>query len=133
MMSFSLFFQSIFSLHCRMMSGPLCAVPVGGPGLPCGLSGRSSAAHGTSVGGPGPLMGPLWAVLGCLWGLCGRSWAALGPYVGGPGLPLGPLWSVLGCSWLQSGPFSNGNAIPRGSGPPRPAEACRGPHKHFFS
>ena len=84
------------------MNGPLCAVPVvttlssddrASVRGPCG---RSWVAPGASVGGPGPLMGPQWAVLGCSWGLSGRSWAAPGASVGGPGLPLGSLWSVLG-------------------------------------
>ena len=38
-------------------------------------------ALGAYVGGLGPLLGPMLAVLGRSWGLCWRSWAALGPYV----------------------------------------------------
>ena len=55
-----------------------------------GLCGGSWAALRAYVGGPGPLSGPLWAVLGRLgafvggpgpswvrsWGLCWRSWAS---------------------------------------------------------
>ena len=48
------------------------------------------------LGGPGPLLGPLRAVLGRSWDLCWRSWAALGAYVGGLGLLLGPMLAVLG-------------------------------------
>ena len=36
---------------------------------------------GTYVGGLGPLLEPMLAVLGGSWGLCWRSWAALGAYV----------------------------------------------------
>ena len=69
-----------------------------------GLCGWSWAAPRASVGGPGPLSGPLWAVLGRLgvfvggpgpswvrsWVLCWRSWAALGP-----------LLPVLSRSWRR--------------------------------
>ena len=41
-----------------------------------------------SAGGPGPLLGPMLAILGC-------SWAS----TGGPGPLLGPLCAVLGRSW----------------------------------
>ena len=60
---------------------------------------RSWAALGASVGGPVPLLGPLWVVLGRSRGLCGRSWAALGASVGGPGLLSGPLCAVLAEKW----------------------------------
>ena len=63
-----------------------------------GLCVRSWAALGAFVGGPGPLLWPLLAVLGRSWasagglgpswGLCWRSWAAPGA-----------LWAVLGRSW----------------------------------
>ena len=43
------------------------------------------AALGAYVGGPGPLLEPLWAVLGRSGDLCGRSWAALCASVGGLG------------------------------------------------
>ena len=46
-------------------------------------------ALGAYVGGLGPLLGPMLAVLGRSWGL--RSWAALGANVGGLGLLLGPM------------------------------------------
>ena len=48
-------------------------------------------ALGAYVGGLGPLLGPMLAVLGRSWGLCWRSWAALRAYVGGLGLLLGPM------------------------------------------
>ena len=60
---------------------------------------RSWASLGTYVGGLGPLLEPMLAVLGRSWRLCWRSWAALGAYVGGPGPLLGPMLAVLGCSW----------------------------------
>ena len=77
-----------------------------------GLCGRSWAALRASVGGPGPLSGPLWAILGrlgifvdgpglswvCSWVLCWRSGAyvrGLGPQVGGLGPLLGPMLAVL--------------------------------------
>ena len=37
------------------------------------------------VGGLGPPLGPMLAVLGSPWGLCWRSWVALGAYMGGLG------------------------------------------------
>ena len=40
------------------------------------------------VGGLGPLLGLMLAVLGRSWGLSWRSWAALGAYVGDLGLLL---------------------------------------------
>ena len=46
-------------------------------------------ALGAYVGGLGPLLGPMLAVLGRSWGLCWRSWAALGTFVGGPA----PSWA----------------------------------------
>ena len=75
-----------------------------------GLCGRSWAALSAYVGGPGPLSGPLWAVLGRLgafvggpgpswvrsWVLCWRSWAALGVYVGGLGPHVGGLGAYVG-------------------------------------
>ena len=36
------------------------------------------AALGAYVGGLGPLLGPMLAVLGRSWGPCWRSWAVLG-------------------------------------------------------
>ena len=54
---------------------------------------------GAYVGGLGPLLGPMLAVLGRSWGLCRRSCAALGAYVGGLGLLLGPMLAVLARSW----------------------------------
>ena len=74
-----------------------------------GLCGQSWAALRAYVGGPGPVSGPLWEVLGRLgafvggpgaswvrsWVLCWRSWAALGAYVGG----LGRSWDLCWRSW----------------------------------
>ena len=76
-----------------------------------GLCGRSWAALLRAyVGGPGPLSGPPWAVLGRLgafvggpgpsrvrsWVLCWRSWAALGVYVGGRGPHVSGLGAHIG-------------------------------------
>ena len=68
-----------------------------------GLCWRSWAVLGTYVGGPGPLLGPMLAVLGRSWDLYCRSWAALGAYVGGPGAALGAYVGGLGASWGLSG------------------------------
>ena len=57
-------------------------------GRSCGLCWRSWAALGAYVGGVGPLLGPMFAVL-----------SPLGTYVGGPGLLLGPMLAILGRSW----------------------------------
>ena len=51
---------------------------------------------GAYVGGLGPLLGPMLAVLGRSWGLCWRPLAAHGAYVGSPGLLLEPMLAVLG-------------------------------------
>ena len=59
-----------------------------GPGPLLGLCWRSGAALGSYVGGPGPLLAPMLAVLG-----------PLGTYVGGLGPLLGPMLAVLGRSW----------------------------------
>ena len=48
-------------------------------------------ALGAYVGGLGPLLGPMLAVLCRSWGLRWQSWTALGAYVGGLGLLLGPM------------------------------------------
>ena len=53
-----------------------------------GLSWRSWAALGAYVGGLGPLLDSMLAVLG-----------GLGAYVGGLGPLLGPMLAVLGSSW----------------------------------
>ena len=58
-----------------------------------GLCVRSWAALGAFVGGPGPLLWPLLAVLG-------RSWAS----AGGPGPLLGPLYAVLAALGRLVGP-----------------------------
>ena len=44
-----------------------------------GLCVRSWAALGAFVGGPGPLLWPLLAVLGRSWGSAGGLWPLLGP------------------------------------------------------
>ena len=56
-----------------------------------GLWGRSWAALGASVGGPGPLFGALWVVLGRSQGRCGWCWAVLGASVDGFEPLSGPL------------------------------------------
>ena len=82
---------------------------VGGLGRSRGLCSRSCAALEAYVGGLGPLLRPLWAVLGCSWGPPGRSWPLSGPLlavlcrswptlgtsVGDLGLLLRPAWAVL--------------------------------------
>ena len=62
---------------------------VGGLGPLLGPMLAVLGALGTYVGGLGPLLGPMLAVLGRHPGLCGRSWAApetsgrrLGPLLG---------------------------------------------------
>ena len=78
-----------------------------------GLGGRSWAALRAYVGGPGPLSGPLWAVLGRLgafvggprlswvrsWVPCWRSWAALGVNVGRSWAACWRSWGVCWRSW----------------------------------
>ena len=59
---------------------------------------RSWVALGASVGGLGPLSGPMLTDLACSRGQCWRPWGALGAYVGGLGLLLGPVLAVLGRS-----------------------------------
>ena len=76
-----------------------------------GLCERPWAALTASVGGPGLLLRPQRAVLGCSWGLSGRSWAALGTSVGSLGSSSVPLGSWPGGPGRQSGPFSSGTAI----------------------
>ena len=106
----SMFLLSIFLQFFRLMVGLQVDGPLGVVlGSSQGLCGRSWAALRAYVGGPGPLSGPLLAVLGRLgafvggpgpswvrsWLLCWRSWAALGVYVGG----LGPHVGGLGALW----------------------------------
>ena len=55
-------------------------------------------ALGAYVGGLGPLLGPMLAVLGRSWALCWPYVGCLGAYVGGLGPVLGPMLEVLGCS-----------------------------------
>ena len=57
------------------------------------------AARRASVGGPGLLVGPLWAVMGRSWGLCWRSWVALGAY---GGALLGAMQGVLAAKWPKA-------------------------------
>ena len=57
---------------------------------------RSWVALGAYVGGLGPLLGPMLAVLGRSWALCCGSRATLGAHVGGLGPLLGPKLAVLG-------------------------------------
>ena len=52
-------------------------------------------ALGAYVGGLGPLLGPMLAVLGRSWALCWPYVGCLGAYVGGLGLLLGPMLAVL--------------------------------------
>ena len=101
---------------------------------------------GAYVGGLGPLLGPMLAVLGRSWGLCWRSWAALGAHVGGLGsgsgpklAVLGPMLAVLGEKWPKperggdlasgsepkSGPNPSGSVIRKGSGLLKRPEAPR--------
>ena len=88
--------QCLLFIFVRLMvglqgDGPLGVVLGGSQGL-CG---RSWAALRAFVGGPGPLSGPQWAVLGRLgafFGVLGRLGSAFGCYVGG----LGPMLAVLG-------------------------------------
>ena len=63
-------------------------------------------ALGACVGGLGPLLGPMLAVLGRSWGLCWRSWAALGAMYAVLGADQGlswRSWGPSGRSWKRSG------------------------------
>ena len=55
---------------------------------------------GAYVGGHGPLLGPMLAVLGRSWGLCRRSWSLLGPML-----------AVLGGLRPRSGPNQSRKVI----------------------
>ena len=73
--------------------------------------GQSGAALGACLGGLGPLLEPVLAVLGRSWVLCWRSWAALGAYVGGLGLLLGLCgrsWCLSWRSWAALGAYVGG-------------------------
>ena len=87
-------------------------------GRSLGLCVRSWAALGAFVGGPGPLLWPLLAVLGRSWasagglgpswGLCWRSGGGLGTYVGDLELLLGLYgrsWAALGANVGGLGPL----------------------------
>ena len=107
-----------------------------------GATVRSWAALGAYVGGLGPLLGPILAVLGRSWALSWRSWAALGTNVGDLGPLLGLCWrsraalraSVrdLGRSWglmlavlgglgPKSGPNPSGSRSQKGRPPKSPS------------
>ena len=58
---------------------------VGGPGPLLGPMLAVLGCSWASAGSPRSLLGPILAVLGCYWGLCWRSWA--------------PMLAVLGRSW----------------------------------
>ena len=58
---------------------------------------RSGQESGAYVGGLGPLLGPMLAVLGCSQGLCRRSWERIRAHVGGLGSGSGPKLTVLAC------------------------------------
>ena len=94
-------------------------------GRSCGLCWRSWVALGAYVGGLGPLLGPMFAVLGPLgtyvgslrpllgpmfavlgrsWALCWRSWAALGPMLA----VLGRSWGLSWRSWVVLGAYMGG-------------------------
>ena len=108
----SMFFLSIFSSFFRLMVGlqvdGSLGVVLGGSKSLCGWS---WAAPRASVGGPWPLSGRLWVVLGrsqglCVvlgrsQGLCGRSWAAIRPE-GGPGSSGKAIWAGI---WAQMFPW----------------------------
>ena len=89
---------------------------------------------GAYVGGLGPLLGPMLAVLGRSWGLCWQSWAALGAHVGGLGsgsgpklAVLGPMLAVLGEKWPKperGGDLASGSG--RRSGPKSSEKAFLG-------
>ena len=74
---------------------------------------HDSGGLGAYVGCLGPLLGPLWAVLGRSCGLCWRSWAAPGPLQ----KVLGRSWGLCWWSWAALGASGGG---PGGSG----AEKC---------
>ena len=98
-------------MFVRLMVGLQVDGPLGVVlGSSQGLCGRSWTALRAYVGGPVPLSGPLWAVLGRLgafvggprlswvrsWVACWRSWAALGVNVGGLGPHVGGLGVYVG-------------------------------------
>ena len=78
----------------RLLLVPMRAVL----GCSWGLGGRSLAPLGASVGGPGPLSEPVWAVLGYL----GASVGSLMPL-------LGPMWALLGCLGVPVGGLGKGS------------------------
>ena len=64
--------------------------------------------------GPGPLLGPMLAVLGRSWAYVGGlvpSVRDLEAYVGGSGPLLGPMLAVLGGPGPKSGPNPSGNRV----------------------
>ena len=121
-----------WSLCCRSWGG--LGIYVGDRGPLLWLCGRSCAALGASVCGPGPLSGPLcailvrswvstrglgsplrslYAVLGRSWSLCWRSWGGLGCYVGDLRLHLGTMWlkNAKEMATLKMNLLSSGRAI----------------------
>ena len=81
---------SLLGLYER--SGATIEASIGGLGC-------TWVALGAYVGGLGPLLEPMLAVLGRSWDLSWRSWAALWASVGGLGPSvggLGPMLAVLG-------------------------------------
>ena len=95
---------------------------------------RFWAALGIYVGGFGPLLGPMLAVLGGLRPLLGVMLAVLGR-----SWDLGPLWAVLaalgayvGGLGPKSGPNLSGKAIWAGNGPPQGSQPAEGPYGFFL-
>ena len=97
--------------------------------------GQSGAALGAYLGGLGPLLEPVLAVLGRSWVLCWRSWAALGAYlrdlgasVGGLGPLLGSMLAVLGLCWRSWGALGRKVAqTPAGTGVPKESRGGSSP------
>ena len=77
-------------------------------------------ALGAYVGGLGPLLGPMLAVLGCSSGLCRRSWEQIRAHVGGLGSGSGPKLAVLACLGAKV------VGLGSGSGPKLTVLACLG-------
>ena len=99
-----------------MKLADLCGWSWAPPGAYVGGLGLLWVVLGSSMGGLGPLLSPLWAILGRSWDLCGRSWpllgsmlavlgrscslcwrsgAALGAFDGGPGPSWAEKWPCL--------------------------------------
>ena len=80
------------------------------------------------VGGLGPLLDSLLAVLGDSWSLHWRSWAALGTYVGGLGASCG----LSGRSWAEVVGLGRGSGPKSGPNPSQKAVQGRGWKIHVF-